>query len=93
MRGAELWFLHHEFDVAMCGQRATDSFSLVTDDDRDGCWGEPAGRGEHMLDHGPARHFVQHLGARGLHPRALAGGKDDNVNVRHDVHDYRLDGL
>ena len=38
-----------------------------------------------MLDLRRPRDFVQHLRARGLHARALAGGKDDNVNVRHDV--------
>ena len=38
---------------------------------------------EHVLDHRPAGDRVQHLGQLRLHPRALAGGQDDDVSIRH----------
>ena len=41
-------------------------------------------RGSHrVVDHRPPGDVVQHLGARGFHSRALAGGQNDDVEVRH----------
>ena len=36
-----------------------------------------------VLDQRPARNLVQTFGSAGLHPRALAGGKDDDVSISH----------
>jgi len=36
---------------------------------------------EHVCEHRPTANGMQHLGQGGLHPRALAGGKDDNVQI------------
>ena len=42
----------------------------------------PAAR-QHMPDHRPVGDVVQHLGERGSHPRALAGGKDQGGKFGH----------
>ena len=39
------------------------------------------GGAEHVLDQRQSGRRVEHLGQRGLHPRALAGGQDDDVDV------------
>ena len=40
-------------------------------------------RGQDVLDHRHARHAMQHLRPRGLHPRAFARRQDDNVKIGH----------
>ncbi|MGC4081870.1 MAG: hypothetical protein QM736_07120 [Vicinamibacterales bacterium] len=91
MRRAELWLLHHEFDVRVCGQRTTNFVALVSGDHSDGRRVKCRGGCEHVLDHRHSRHVVEHLRRPGFHPGALSGSENDDVNVRHDVHDYRPD--
>src|SRR6185436_20380146 len=45
---------------------------------------------EDAFDDGQAGDSVQDLGQLGFHPRALAGGQDDDVNVTH-AQDPNLD--
>ena len=44
---------------------------------------ERGGRVEDVVDHRGAGHLVEHLRAGRLHPRALAGGKDQDVGGGH----------
>ena len=46
---------------------------------------ERARRVEHVPDERAAADAVQHLGERGLHPRALARGEDDHGELRFDA--------
>ena len=50
-------------------------------DDGDRGWSHSAGGVEHVLDHGPPRHRVEHLWKLRFHPRALARG--ENHDMRH----------
>jgi hypothetical protein len=42
---------------------------------------------EHTLDQRQFSRAVEHFGQRGLHARALSGGENHNVEVRHQCGD------
>ena len=62
---------------------------FVADHHGDGTGRHGRRRGEDVLDHRNARHPVEHLGMRGLHARALAGGEHGDMDVRHGGLDYQ----
>jgi hypothetical protein len=85
MGGPQLWLLNHELQSRPVAEPCSDGLALMPDDDRDGAWRD-AGRGlQHVLDHRQAGYAMKHLRADRLHPRALAGRKDNDVDVRHHL--------
>ena len=53
----------------------------MADDDGRRARADGGGAVEDVLDHRLPGDAVQHFGQRGLHPRALAGGENDDVSV------------
>ena len=78
--GSELRFLNGEPNIGLLPVIAG-RIGAVADDERDGGWDQGLRRLEHMLDHWLPGDRVQHFRQRGLHPRALAGGENDDMDV------------
>ena len=92
MAGAQLRFLDDEPQAWLPGERRLDLVALVANHEGDRGRAKCAGGGDDMLDEGHAAERMEHLGPGGLHAGALAGRKDDDVDVRsraHDVSGYR----
>ncbi len=62
VRGPELGLLNREPNSSVIGQSRSDGGASVAHDDGDCGWSHSAGGVEHVLDHGPPRHRVEHLG-------------------------------
>ena len=78
--GAELRRLDDELDGrATIGQRGAHVVGAVADDEHGGRGLELVGGSQHVFDNRPAGQRVQHLRPGGLHPRALAGGENHDV--------------
>ena len=82
MTGTALFALLHPAQVRLghcSGDSSPDFGSLVADDDMGLAGFESGYCGQHMLEQGPSSQPVQHFGIRRAHPRALARGKDDDL--------------
>ncbi len=82
MGGAQLLLLHHGTDLALPArlQPFAHRRGAMAEHDLAGLDAGLAHGVEHVAEHGLAADRVQHLGQRGLHARALAGGEDDGVD-------------
>ena len=69
----------------MCG---ADLLALVADHRDDPQRRRLLDRRQHVADHAPPRHRVQHLHGLGLHPGAATGGQDDDGQVAAHVTDH-----
>ncbi len=86
----ELRRLHDEFNIRSRRQGGLDVLAVMADDD-DGLRGaKGVGGPQHVIDERAAGQGMQHLGHGGFHPRALAGGKNDDVKLAHPVRVGRL---
>ena len=81
MAGAELGLLHRHLN-AMRAHRSLDLLALAAhhDDFRGGL--QLIHGGDQMREHWPPGEQMQHLVTIGFHPRALAGGQDDDGEGR-----------
>ena len=81
--GAQLLLLHGGDDVwGDVGQMLLDLLAPVPDDHDDMFRLDLGGRAHRVTEHGMPGELVQQLGPGGLHPLALAGGKDDDGSHR-----------
>ena len=81
MAGAKLLLLRDELKAGSLGQGLLDLGGAVADHHGDAGRLQGGGCPQHAFDDGQAGDPVQDLGQLGFHPRALAGGQDDDVNV------------
>ena len=65
--------------VGLAFERRAHLVTAMAMDDMDGPGLQLPRRGDHMGQHRPAGHFLQHLGQGRVHPLALAGGEDDHM--------------
>ena len=79
MGGSKLWLLDHKTESALPRQGIADLCRTVTDDDGGGLGIEAPGGRQYLFDHRAPAHPVQNLRQAGLHARALARGKDHDV--------------
>jgi hypothetical protein len=78
---AELWLLHHKGEAFMPCQGGRHRLRLMTDDDCGGLRTDGGGAGEHVLDQRLPGNAMKDFGLRRFHPRALAGGENDDVGL------------
>jgi len=78
---AELRLLQCKAEAQPFVKHTLHLFGQMTDDDSGGGGIEGIGGAEDVLNEGQARRFVQHLRELGFHPRSLAGGKHNDVNI------------
>src|SRR5262245_28032053 len=79
---SELRLLRDELQLMPLRERSLDLVGAVADDNRDARRLQ-GGRGpQNAFDERQAANPMQDLGQQGLHPRALTGGQDDDVDVR-----------
>ena len=81
--GAELRLLQCK-PQARPFRRALAARLRLVADDHDRGYGRRSRPPEHVLNQREAGDPVEHLRQRRLHPRALAGREDDDVDVGHD---------
>jgi hypothetical protein len=79
--GSELRLLHDHLEVPARTQMLSDFIAPVADDHGYGLWRQRIGRLQHIVNQTAAGQLVKHLGPYGLHPRSLAGCKDDDVGI------------
>ena len=79
MAGAEAHGLFRPVQVGLARQRVADFVAAMAIDHVDAAGIERAGGGDDVGEHRPAGDLLKHLGDRGLHALALAGGQDDDV--------------
>ena len=77
---AQLFGLQYPVEVRTV-QRLTHLLSTMTNDHMNTLGQQRACAIDHMLEHRLACHRVQHLGERRTHAGALAGGKNDYVQI------------
>ena len=83
MGGSTLGHLQGESQALAARQTRLNHLRPMPQDQRDRGRIERPGHAQYVLDHWPSGNRVKSLGQGGLHPRALAGRKDDDVDVRH----------
>jgi hypothetical protein len=84
--GAALLSLFHKADPGR-GNRSLHLLRLMAHNGKDIRWrNDLAGRGDHMAQQRLAANFMQNLGALRLQARALAGGHDDDGELRTCSH-------
>ncbi len=83
MAGAELRFLHRKGKARPVRECALQLVRLVADDDDDRCRGQGRSSQEGVLDKRTTGCGMQDFWHRRLHPGALPGREDDDVDVRH----------
>ena len=79
MSGSELRLLHDHLGVPARTQMLSDLIASIAYDHGYRLWRQRIGCLEPIVDQTAAGQPVKHLGPQGLHPRSLAGGKDDDV--------------
>jgi len=75
--------LQGEFDVRVVREGRLHFLGFVTDDHNLPRDAGLAGRVEHVIDHRPPADFMQHLGERRLHPRALPRSQNHGNRCIH----------
>ncbi len=82
--GTQLLGLHHRHHVTR--EMGIDVLRPVTDDHHRGRRAQGSHRLENPSDQGPAGRNMRHLGEIRLHPLALAGGEDDDMDRQQTPH-------
>ena len=80
---SELLLLRDKLELWPLRERLLDLVGAVAHDHRDAVRLQGGGGPENAFDERQAADPVQDLGQLGLHPRALTGGEDNDVYVRH----------
>ena len=81
---AELWLLDHKRETRLARERRLSCFGLMADDDgRSSAARGPRRAASTWSIIGRPATRCSTFGQRGFHPRALAGGQDDDVEIGH----------
>ena len=80
---AELWLLQHEPEARPTRKRRFKGICLMSNDYGDTARTQLSGGPKDVVDHRKTGNPMKHFGSAGLHPGALACGKDDDMHIRH----------
>ena len=83
MTRAELGFLERKLKIRPRPQGGAQGVRLMADDDHDRGWRDVLSGTQHVLDKWQTGGRMEHLRQTGFHPRALAGGKDHEMDGSH----------
>ena len=75
--------MRDELELGAFREGLPDLVAAVAHDHGDTFRLQGGGHPEHAFDECQAANLMQYLGQLGLHPRALTGGEDNDVYVRH----------